>query len=365
VDRPTKAEDFEGVNVAGFDFGVDINGTALLASSQGPLTALGGSDGAGQMTHFFNDDALNLFRLPVSWQFLINNNITLDGGNGTNGSADANAAGNTLDDVNFGNYDQLVQACLATGAHCIVDVHNYARFNGLIIGQGGPSNDQFASLWSQIATKYANETNIIFGVMNEPHNIPDISIWAQSVQAAVTAIRNAGATTQMILLPGNDFTGAQTFISNGSAGNLSLVRNPDGTNTSLIFDVHKYLDVDGSGTHLECVQNHIVDTFVPLTAYLKANGRQAMLTETGGGNSSSCLIDLCQELMFINANDDIYLGYAGWSAGGFGTTYNLTLTPISNANGTFTDVPLLSECVVGTRQAGGIASRNERAIRQE
>lgn len=28
--------------------------------------------------------------------------------------------------------------------------------------------------------------------MNEPHDIPDINLWAASVQAAVTAIRNAG-----------------------------------------------------------------------------------------------------------------------------------------------------------------------------
>jgi hypothetical protein len=123
--------------------------------------------------------------------------------------------------------------------------------------------------------------------MNEPHNIPDMAIWAKTVQAAVTAIRGAGATSQMILLPGNDFTGAQTFVSNGSAGNLSTVHNPDGSNTSLIFDVHKYLDSDGSGTQLECVSDHVTDTFTPLAAFLKAQGRMAILSETGGGNSSS------------------------------------------------------------------------------
>jgi endoglucanase len=123
--------------------------------------------------------------------------------------------------------------------------------------------------------------------MNEPHNIPDMAIWAATVQAAVTAIRQAGATTQLILLPGNDFTGAQTFVSNGSAGNLSTVHNLDGTNTSLIFDVHKYLDSDGSGTHTDCVSNHITDTFMPLATFLTANKRTAILSETGGGNTAS------------------------------------------------------------------------------
>ncbi len=123
--------------------------------------------------------------------------------------------------------------------------------------------------------------------MNEPHNIPDMKVWAATVQASVTAIRSAGATSQMILLPGNDFTSAQTFVSNGSAGNLSTVHNLDGTNTSLVFDVHKYLDSDGSGTHTECVSNHIDDTFQPLATFLVANGRQAILSEIGGGNTAS------------------------------------------------------------------------------
>lgn len=91
----------------------------------------------------------------------------------------------------------------------------------------------------------------------------------------------------MILLPGNDFTGAQTYVSNGSFENLSRVHNLDGSNTSIIFDVHKYLDSDGSGTQLECVSNHVNDTFMPLAKVLVANGRKAILSETGGGNTTS------------------------------------------------------------------------------
>ena len=62
----------------------------------------------------------------------------------------------------------------------------------------------------------------------------------------VTAIRNAGATSQMILLPGNNWTSAQSYVSSGSAAALGAVTNPDGTKTGLIFDVHKYLDSDNS-----------------------------------------------------------------------------------------------------------------------
>jgi hypothetical protein len=40
-----------------------------------------------------------------------------------------------------------------------------------------------------------------FGIMNEPHDV-DVSQWVISAQAAVNAIREAGATTQTILIPG-------------------------------------------------------------------------------------------------------------------------------------------------------------------
>ena len=67
------------------------------------------------MTHFVNDDGFNTFRLPVGWQFL------------TGGSESG-----TLNAANFAEYDALVEACLNTGASCIVDIHNYARFNGAV-----------------------------------------------------------------------------------------------------------------------------------------------------------------------------------------------------------------------------------------
>ena len=120
--------------------------------------------------------------------------------------------------------------------------------------------------------------------------VPDITTWSQSVQAAVTAIRTAGATTQYCLLPGNDYTSAQSFVSSGSAAALANITNLDGSTTNLIFDVHKYLDSDGSGTHADCTSNQIDDSFSPLATYLRTNNRQAILSETGGGSdSSSCL----------------------------------------------------------------------------
>jgi endoglucanase len=316
---------YAGVNIAGFDFGCTTDGRCNLSSVTPPLSALGGPDGAGQMQHFVKDDNLNIFRLPVGWQYLVNNNL-----------------GGTLDSTNAGKYDQLVQACLQTGASCIVDVHNYARWNGQIVGQGGPTNAQLASLWTQLATKYASQSKIIFGVMNEPHDL-QMTQWAATVQAVVTAIR-AVAKSQLILLPGTDYTSAGTFPTN-SGPYLLNVTNPDSSTTGLIFDVHKYLDSDNSGTHTECVTNNIDSAFSPLATWLRTNKRQALNSETGGGNTASCEQDLCQQIAYLNQNSDVFLGYVGWAAGSFSpTTYELAETPTKNGN-SWTDQALVKQCI--------------------
>lgn len=87
------------------------------------------------MQHFRNDLGLNVFRLPVAWQYLADNQLGVD----------FNAA-------NFAKYDALVQACLDTGAKCIVDLHNYARWNGNIIGQSGGAvtNEHLTNAWWQL-----------------------------------------------------------------------------------------------------------------------------------------------------------------------------------------------------------------------
>ena len=247
------------------------------------------------MQHFARDDHLNIFRLPVGWQYLLNNKL-----------------GGPLDETFFGTYDRLMQACLATGAKCILDVHNYARWNGGIIGQGGPSNDQFGNLWAQLAQRYASQSNVIFGLMNEPHDL-DINTWAATLQNAVYAIRANGAKSQMILLSGTNFDAAGGFEYN-SAPALASIQDYDGSRNRLIYEVHQYLDGAG-GTETQCVTNGVEDSLAALTSYLRSVGRKAMLTETGGGNVASCQTDVCAELSHLNYNSDVWLGWVGWAAG--------------------------------------------------
>lgn len=98
-----------------------------------------------QITTFKNAGA-NIFRLPIGAQYLTNNNIA------------------QLDPTALNNYKTLVQQVTNTGAYAIIDLHNYARWNGAIFGQGGPTNAQFANLWALIAKQFAGNSKVLFGI---------------------------------------------------------------------------------------------------------------------------------------------------------------------------------------------------------
>ena len=74
--------------------------------------------------------------------------------------------------------------------------------------------------------------------MNEPHDIPDIATWVDSVQFVVNAIRQAGGQN-FLLLPGSSFSSAQAFPT--EAGPLLVkVTDPLGDTSKLIFDGERH-----------------------------------------------------------------------------------------------------------------------------
>jgi endoglucanase len=49
----------------------------------------------------------------------------------------------------------------------------------------------------------------------------------------------------------------------------------------------------------ECTTNNIDTAFAPLATFLRDNKRTAFVTETGAGNTDSCLKAMCEQLDFL------------------------------------------------------------------
>jgi len=98
------------------------------------------------------------------------------------------------------------------------------------------------------------------------------SLVLQNNQAAIAAIRTAGAK-QLIIAPGNGYTGGQTWLQSfrgdEPSGNY-LYKISDPLNNTAI-DIHEYLDTDFSGVHSVCNQSSLVN-LAGVTGWLKQYG---------------------------------------------------------------------------------------------
>lgn len=144
-------------------------------------------------------------------------------------------------------------------------------------------------------------------------------------QAAINAIRRAGATSQYIFAEGNSWTGAWTWTSVND--NLKALTDPS---NKLVYEMHQYLDSDGSGTSATCVNSTIGQERVQsATQWLQANGKKGFLGEFAGGANSVCESAVTGMLNYMEQNSNVWLGAEWWAAGPWWGTYMFSMEPPS------------------------------------
>lgn len=151
-------------------------------------------------------------------------------------------------------------------------------------------------------------------------------------QAAITGIRSAGAKTQYIFIEGNAYTGAWKWTSTNT--NLASLSDPQGKNNNndgddkLVYQMHQYLDADGSGTSAECVSPTIGrERLQDATAWLKKNGKRGVLGEFAGGVNQQCQEAVRGMLEYMSQNSEVWMGASWWAAGPWWGDYMYNLEP--------------------------------------
>lgn len=99
---------------------------------------------------------------------------------------------NPVNAYNFVN--PLVQQAIDLGLYVIIDFHNVSNY-----GSGGTSQTTVMNFWKYFAPRYANSSNVLFEVYNEPVNPADWSQWKSFIQPVVNAIRTV-APKNIILM---------------------------------------------------------------------------------------------------------------------------------------------------------------------
>jgi endoglucanase len=291
---------FRGLNRAGAEYGDDWDGwngqTFYTFPTEAELDA--------ELTAYAAK-GFNAIRLPISWERLQHS---------LNGPLDTVYANRVLAFANQAN---------TAGWLVIVDLHNYNRyatgaFDGdvqvdtyeqLVFGDGLDAS-HLSDVWTRIATMFLGNPDVVFNIMNEPHDFNvESDNWFADIQTVIDAIRATGAD-QLILVPnsrGSDVDHWDTYAPNGgsldSAAALAIADIAD----NFAFDMHAYQDLPESSTSY-------VELVTPVTEWARLNGKRLFLSELGVVNGApKGELALGNLLEYLNDNGDIWIGWTTWN----------------------------------------------------
>lgn len=84
----------------------------------------------------------------------------------------------------------------------------------------------------------------------------------------------------------------------------------------IVYEMHQYLDSDGSGTATSCVSSTIGrERITAATQWLKSNNKKGIIGEFAGGNNAQCISAITDMLTYMGANTDVWQGALWWGAG--------------------------------------------------
>ncbi|KAG5925421.1 hypothetical protein E4U42_004298 [Claviceps africana] len=212
---------------------------------------------------------------------------------------------------------QTVELITKQGKHAILDAHNYGRYNGNTI-----DTKAFQTFWKNLAGAFRDNANVIFDINNEYHDMEQTLV-LQLNQAGINGIREAGATTQYILAEGNSYSGTRTWVSTND--NLKNLVDPQ---NKLIYEMHQYLDQDGSGKSSDCQSGTVgAERLTSATKWLRDNNKLGVVGEFAAGANEQCKEAVKGMLTFLEDNSDVWMGALFWGGGPWWHDYMFSFEP--------------------------------------
>ncbi len=304
---PGRRVELVGVNLAGADFGEQALPGELGTEYTYPTH---------EEVDYFVAKGMNVFRVPFRWERL---QRTLN---------------DDLESIDLEYLTDVVSYATDAGAYAVLDPHNYARYHDHLIGSEAVPNSAFADFWSRLATEFAGDDRVAFGLVNEPHDLDEgTEGWMETVNAVIAAIRETGADN-LIMVPGNGWTGAHTWTEDWyGTPNGEIMAGVEDPADNFVFEVHQYLDPNASGTAGTCPSETIgIERLTTVTEWAQDGGFRLFLGEFGAHANPTCLRALDDMISYMGDNDDVWLGWTWWAAGPWWGDYFMSIEPEDGAD---------------------------------
>ena len=295
--------------------GVNLAGPAFGAQNASSVPGVVGTDYV-YPTHseidYYASKGMNVFRLSFLMERL------------------EHSQGGPLDSAELARIDDVVNYSASKGIKTILDPHNFGQAYGNDIGSSGTPASTLTTFWSQLASHYAGNSNVIFGIMNEPHD-QSATQWASIAQDSVNAIRAAGATSQEILVPGTGWDNAKDW--NATSDNATIVGKVTDPNHNMAFEAHVYFDASSGGTDAAAVSPTIgVERITDITNWAQATGNKVFLGEFGASTQSTSLSAMGNMLSYMDQHSNVWQGATYWAAGPWWGNYIYSIEPSNGAD---------------------------------
>jgi endoglucanase len=167
---------------------------------------------------YWKSKGVMLMRLPFNWKYL------------------QPKLNEPLDEKYIAALKKSVSLMGDRGMQVLLDMHDYAKYDGKLIGTEDVSLEAYGDVWKRLAEVFKDNPAIWgYGLMNEPDRKAN---WPAAAQAAVTAIRTVDMKTQILVASDN-------FAKQWTNPEKQLI---DPAN-NVRWEAHMYLDGNSSGKY--------------------------------------------------------------------------------------------------------------------
>lgn len=227
-------------------------------------------------------------------------------------------------------YTKLIDEVFALGnkynIKIILDLHNYARYRGKIIGTETVPYSAYYDVMRKIALKWSNQKSLEgYDIMNEPHDA--LAYWPTAAQHAINAVRTVDHV-RPIYVEGSGWSGTSRW----HYYNDPLLKLKDPAN-NIIFEGHVYFD-ENSGGNYGAVNMESFDTDIgvrkvqPFIDWLRKNNRKGIIGEFGVPDTHPKYLEAMDNMLKHLKTYCIPAYY--WAAGPGWANYSLAIEPVNN-----------------------------------
>ncbi|WP_193227608.1 cellulase family glycosylhydrolase [Aureimonas psammosilenae] len=294
----------------------------LAGAEFAPRTGVYGKDYAYPSDadlEYYHSKGFDTVRLPLAWERM---QPTLFG---------------ELDPAEMEHLTTFLAHAESFGMKVIVDLHNYARYDGQRIGSAAVPETALPDFWVKMAGALKGNVAVSgYDLMNEPFGLANDSVWPRVAQKTVDAIR-AVDMDQAIYISGDHYSGASGWLN---SSNKDLILNDPADN--LIYQAHIYFDGTSGGKYNNSYDRDYIypnigaERVQPFLDWLTANNLKGFVGEFGVPSDDPRWQTVTDIFLSKLGEYGVSSGY--WAGGDFWSYYKLTTEPYADG----TDRPTMA-----------------------